>query len=105
MKCECCGQTIKAKRFKKPTLDEVLEYCEERANSIDPEAFIDFYDSKDWMIGKNKMKNWQAAVRTWERREKKNETGKRSRAKSVSDKLDEIAKKDINQNGFAPTLD
>lgn len=57
----------KAKRFYPPTLDEVKQYCEERKNNIDPMAFIDFYSSKGWMVGKNKMKDWKAAVRTWER--------------------------------------
>ena len=56
--------------FKKPKLDEVKDYCILRNNNIDPEAFIDFYESKNFMIGKNKMKDWKAAVRTWERREK-----------------------------------
>ena len=57
--------------FKKPTFDEVNNYCLERNNNIDPEAFIDFYESKNFMIGKNKMKDWKAAVRTWEKREAK----------------------------------
>ena len=48
-------------------MDEVKEYCRERNNGIDPEAFVNFYSSKGWMIGKNKMKDWHAAVRTWER--------------------------------------
>ena len=56
--------------FKKPTLDEVKNYCILRKNNIDAEAFIDFYESKNFMIGKNKMKDWKASVRTWERREK-----------------------------------
>ena len=60
--------------FKKPTLDSVKSYCIERNNNIDAEAFLDFYESKDWKIGKNKMKDWKAAVRTWERRETKKET-------------------------------
>tara|TARA_R110000824_G_scaffold366149_3_gene554744 strand:+ start:116 stop:715 length:600 start_codon:yes stop_codon:yes gene_type:complete len=58
-------------RFKKPTLVEVKDYCLERNNNIDAEAFIDFYESKNFMIGKNKMKDWKAAVRTWERRQPK----------------------------------
>ena len=57
--------------FKKPKLDEVKDYCILRKNNIDAEAFMDFYESKDWKIGKNKMKDWKAAVRTWERRETK----------------------------------
>ena len=60
--------------FKKPTLDEVKDYCILRKNNIDAEAFIDFYESKNFMIGKNKMKDWKAAVRTWERRETKKPT-------------------------------
>tara|TARA_B100001250_G_C19680050_1_gene735428 strand:- start:170 stop:787 length:618 start_codon:yes stop_codon:yes gene_type:complete len=60
--------------FKKPTIDQVKDYCIERNNNVDAEAFIDFYESKDWKIGKNKMKDWKAAVRTWERRETKKPT-------------------------------
>ena len=58
--------------FKKPTLVEVKNYCILRKNNIEAEAFIDFYESKNFMIGKNKMKDWKACVRTWESREKKN---------------------------------
>jgi len=61
----------KKARFKKPSVDDIVDYCKERNNNIDAEAFIDFYESKDWKIGKNKMKDWKAAVRTWERRETK----------------------------------
>lgn len=55
------------KRFVAPTLKEVSAYCAERNNTVDPQSFIDFYTAKDWMIGKNRMKDWKAAVRTWER--------------------------------------
>ena len=58
-------------RFKKPKKIEIKVYCVERQNNIDEEAFYDFYESKNWYIGKNKMKDWKAAVRTWERRDKK----------------------------------
>ena len=58
-------------RFSKPSLDEVRAYCYERGNAVNPEAFIDFYDSNGWKVGNNPMKDWKAAVRTWERREKK----------------------------------
>lgn len=54
--------------FKPPTLEEVKEYCFERNNGIDAQQFIAFYSSKGWMIGKNKMKDWKAAIRTWEQR-------------------------------------
>jgi hypothetical protein len=56
--------------FRKPTFEEVSAYCQERNNGIDPEQFIDYYESKGWMIGKNKMKDWKASVRTWERNRK-----------------------------------
>jgi len=55
------------KRFTPPTVEEVKAYCQERNNGIDAEAFVSFYESKGWLIGKNKMKDWKAAVRTWER--------------------------------------
>lgn len=58
------------KRFVKPTIQEVKAYCIERKNDVDPERFIDFYESKGWMVGKNKMKDWKAAVRNWERKTK-----------------------------------
>lgn len=64
----------KEKRFTPPTLDEVRAYCEERHNNIDPQAFIDFYESKGWMIGKNKMKDFRACIRTWEKRERPSST-------------------------------
>lgn len=53
--------------FSPPTIDEIQEYCRSRNNNVDPEQFYDFYESKGWMIGKNRMKDWKAAVRTWER--------------------------------------
>ena len=56
--------------FKKPTVEEVHQYCNERKNKVCADAFIDFYESKNFMIGKNKMKDWKACVRTWESREK-----------------------------------
>ena len=52
-----------------PTPDEVKEYCKERNNGVDPEKWFDHYSARGWMIGKNKMKDWRAAVRTWERNE------------------------------------
>ena len=54
-----------------PTLDEVKAYCKERGNRVDPERFIDYYTANGWKVGKNPMKDWKAAVRTWERSESK----------------------------------
>lgn len=55
-----------------PSLEQVTEYCRERNNGIEPSTFIDFYASKGWMVGKNKMKDWKACIRTWERNRNKN---------------------------------
>ena len=59
------------KLFTIPTISEVESYCLERKNNIEAESFINFYDSKGWFVGKNKMKDWRACIRTWEMREKK----------------------------------
>lgn len=59
----------KKKSFVPPTVEEVKAYCDERKNKVDPEMFIDFYESKGWMVGSNKMKDWKAAVRTWEKKD------------------------------------
>jgi len=58
------------KLFTIPNISEVESYCLERKNNIEAESFINFYDSKGWMVGKNKMKDWRACIRTWEMREK-----------------------------------
>ena len=60
----------KATRFRKPTVEEVEGYCKERKNGIDAERFVDYYEMRGWKIGKTSMKDWKAAVRTWERNEK-----------------------------------
>lgn len=76
------------KPFNPPTVEEVRAYCTERGNGVDPEAFVDFYASKGWMIGKNKMKDWKAAVRTWEQGDKrkgvKNSGGNRKPAEDTA---------------------
>jgi len=59
----------KVTRFVPPTLDDVKGYCQEKGYSIDCERFIDFYTAKNWMIGKNKMKDWKAALRNWVRQD------------------------------------
>ena len=65
-----------SKRFAKPTLQEVQQYCASRHNGIDAAKFIDHYDSVGWKIGKAPMKDWKAAVRTWERNRQDTSTGK-----------------------------
>ena len=54
------------KRKRKPSLEEVAEYCRERENQVDAEEFVDYYEANGWKVGKNPMKDWKAAVRTWE---------------------------------------
>ena len=53
--------------FVKPTIIDINEYCKERKNNVDADTFFNFYESKDWLIGKNKMKNWKACIITWEK--------------------------------------
>ena len=58
---------VSKKKFVPPTVEEVRAYCQERGNKVDPQAFVDHYTSNGWMVGKNHMKDWKAAVRTWEK--------------------------------------
>lgn len=64
----------KRKRFSPPSLDDVKTYCEERDNHVDPVRFVNFYEMKGWQVGKEKMKDWKAAVRTWEKDDKQAST-------------------------------
>jgi len=70
------GET--SRRFTPPSLQEVTDYCTERKNTVDPELFIDFYTSNGWKTGKNKMSDWKASVRTWEKRIKEDKNSKNS---------------------------
>lgn len=60
-------ESTKTRRFVKPSLEDVRAYCQSRNNSVDAERFISYYESNGWRVGKNPMKDWKAAVRTWER--------------------------------------
>lgn len=77
---------ISKETFIKPTLEEVRDYCLERNNDIDPESFIDFYESKGWMIGKSKMKDWKAAVRNWEHK-RETQQPKKTKQQLIHDEL------------------
>ena len=59
--------TTKRKRFEKPTLSQITQYCLERNNNVNADQFYDYYESNGWKVGKNAMKDWKACVRTWER--------------------------------------
>ena len=61
--------TTKRKRFEKPSISDIEKYCIERNNNINAEQFFDYYESNGWKVGKNSMKDWKAAVRTWEKNE------------------------------------
>ena len=58
-------------RFVPPSLDEIILFCEEKEIGVDPETFVNYYESNGWMVGNHKMKDWKAALRTWEKRDKK----------------------------------
>ena len=82
--------TNKGTRFTPPSVDEVSDYCNQRNNSVDAETFIDFYQAKGWMVGKNKMKDWKACVRTWETNRKQRSKPKKQgtiKDRSIEDVL------------------
>ena len=68
--------------FTPPSVEEVRVYCAERKNSVDPERFVDFYASKGWLVGKSKMKDWRAAVRSWERSDSQQKMTNKDRIRS-----------------------
>ena len=77
--------TTKRKRFEKPSISEIEQYCMERNNNIDASQFYDYYESNGWKVGKNSMKDWKAAVRTWERSEyRKSNSKKNSKEDAIS---------------------
>ena len=63
----CLKEKSTTSRFIPPTLNEIVDYCNLRNNRVDPERFFNFYESKGWFVGKNKMKSWKAAIHTWEK--------------------------------------
>ena len=70
----CVDTDISATAFTPPTVDEVSAYCAKRQNCIDPQRFLDYYTMTDWMVGRTKMQDWQAAIRIWERNDKQHNT-------------------------------
>ncbi len=69
----------RAKKFEKPTPAMVTTYAKERGFTLDGQAFCDFYEAKGWVIGKSPMRNWQAAVRTWEQRHERDGQAKKAK--------------------------
>ena len=83
------------KSFTRPTYEEVKLYCDERKNCVDAQAFIDFYESKGWKVGNTPMKDWKAAVRTWEHKE--NRKNSPVRHKDYSD----VKPEDLDTSDFS----
>ena len=79
------------RKFDKPTIEKIQEYCIERNNGINAEAFYDFYESKNWYVGKNKMSDWKACVRTWEQRQ-------RSKTKTSTDRMNEVFERFLKED-------
>lgn len=75
----------RATRFTPPTVDEVKDYCAERQNGVDPARFVDFYTSKGWLVGKQKMRDWRAAVRSWERSDAQQQAHDRNRVRTSAE--------------------
>lgn len=95
----------KKKRFIKPTLEEIKQYCIERGNKVDAQHFFDYYESNGWRVGKNSMKNWQAAVRTWERSEYRKPNSKKNSKEDainvVKELMEEYANEQFEDNNGA----
>ena len=77
--------SVKSKRFSPPTLLEVEDYCFERKNTVDASKFLDYYTSNGWKVGKNAMKDWRAAVRTWEKTQNNTTNGNKQRNRLDAD--------------------
>jgi len=84
-------------KFAPPSFQEIKDYCLSRNNNIDAENFLNFYQSKNWMIGKNKMTDWKASVRTWEKRNKQGGTDNGKRIKSKLDSTLDAAREFIEE--------
>jgi predicted phage replisome organizer len=97
--------TTKRKRFEKPTLSEIKQYCIERGNKVDAQHFYDYYESNGWKVGKNSMKNWQAAVRTWERSEYRKPTVKKNSKEDAINVVNNLMNKLGGVDTEQPTTD
>ena len=97
----------KAKRFVKPTLSEVEQYCIERNNNIDAEYFLDYHEARGWVLSNGKkMKNWQATIRTWEKNDFNNRKSNKSSKENAINVVNNLMNKlgdDINEQSTADT--
>jgi uncharacterized protein YdaU (DUF1376 family) len=99
------GARKRAPAFVKPSASDVEAYCRERGNNVNAESFVDYYESNGWRVGKTPMKDWRAAVRTWERRDAENQRANQGRksagqnAADFHDDLKRIAKQSADELG------
>ena len=92
------NNTVNKGRFTPPTLTEVIDQCNRTGANIDPQGFIDFYESKGWMIGKNKMKCWKSAIRTWSRKEREKQKERQARPVKQKQKPNGLKGRDITES-------
>ena len=97
--------TTKRKRFEKPTLSEIKQYCIERNNNVNAEQFFDYYESNGWKVGKNSMKDWKAAVRTWERSEYRKPNSKKNSKEDAINVVNNLMNKLVGVDIEQPTTD
>mgnify|MGYP000858541911 CR=1 FL=1 len=95
----------KRKRFEKPTLSQITQYCLERNNNVNAEQFYDHYESNGWKVGKNSMKDWKAAVRTWERREYRKSNSKKNSKEDAINVVNNLMNKLGGVETEQPTTD
>ena len=97
-------------RFQKPTIEEIRQYCLEKGYNVDAEQFFNFYESKGWVVGKSPMKNWRAAVSTWNKREKevpqrKRESRKESAFEHNLKVMDQMFGTNLHQQSYGQKED
>lgn len=97
--------TTKRKRFEKPTLSEIKQYCIDRNNNVNAEQFFDYYESNGWKVGKNSMKDWKAAVRTWERSEYRKPNSKKNSKEDAINVVNNLMNKLGGVDTEQPTTD
>lgn len=97
--------TTKRKRFEKPSISDIKQYCMERNNNVNAEQFYDYYESNGWKVGKNSMKDWKAAVRTWERSEYRKPTQKKNSKQDAINVVNNLMNKLGGVDTEQPTTD
>ena len=97
--------TTKRKRFEKPSISDIKQYCMERNNNVNAEQFFDYYESNGWKVGKNSMKDWKAAVRTWERSEYRKPNSKKNSKEDAINVVNNLMNKLGGVDTEQPTTD